>query len=218
MNDLNQLQGDGLRNDWRPSSKSLLEQIKDEKVQTLVVWRQPISTSKFIKMIKPNIPYDDLFHIALNINNKYDIEKDNVGPRIVRGNYKGETLSLIAPYPEITIGQLVEKTLNRMGTNDFFEYSAYNLNCQNFIDNILSAIKVNNNVAKKFINQDIEQVVQSIGGSFAKKALDVFKTIGEAFNIVQEGGSHCQSGYGYGNTTMLSCPYSKDLPLSKVKF
>ena len=58
---------------YPPKDRALIEQVGDEKVTKLTLYRYPISLSKFAKFIGAlkNTPYDDLMHIGIVINDKY---------------------------------------------------------------------------------------------------------------------------------------------------
>jgi hypothetical protein len=191
-------QAKGLRTDLRPSVKKLLEQVGNEEIKSLTVWREVLPYSSFVKKLKPDIPYDKLFHLSLNINEKYNLDKDGVAISFKRGASKGEKINVKVP-DNITIQQLFDKTRKRMGEKDFLDYTAEKLNCQDFIDNILSAIGSNSSELKKFVMQDAKAIIQKLGGKYLSFFLNIFQKAQEAVDILQEGKGDCtteQKGEG----------------------
>jgi hypothetical protein len=81
------------------------------------------------------------------------------------------------------------------------------LNCQNFIDNVLTIIGSNSPEIKKFVNQDIQGVVGKLGGKWAEAIADTFKNVQEVVDIAQEGGACESQPYMYNN----NLPYCKIL-------
>ena len=142
-----------------PKFRKLLQEVGDEKINKLVLWREPISVNSMLKFLKLNKTYDDLFHLALNINDKYNLDKQSV-LTFERGKPKGETLE-IPVSKDITIREMIEKTKKRMGDNAYTSYSVRN-NCQQFLLNVLSANGLMTTEARKFIEQDVEKILQDL--------------------------------------------------------
>lgn len=155
-------QGDGIfRKDGLepPKFRNLLKQVGDEKITSLTIWREPISVNGVLKALKLNKSYDDLFHLALNINGKYNLDKQAV-LHFERGKPKGETLNI--PSKNITINELIDRTRKRMGPRAYTRYSSKNNNCQDFLLNVLQANGLLTTDASKFIKQDIEKIFQGL--------------------------------------------------------
>jgi hypothetical protein len=202
------MEGNGIRSGLRPSVKKLLEQVGDEKITSLTVWREVLPYSRFVKTIRPDIPYDKLFHLSLNINGKYNLDKDGVAISFKRGSPKGEKMT-VSPPSDMTIKDLFDKTRKRMGESNFLNYEVDTLNCQHFIDNILSAIGSNTNELKKFVNQDVKKVIDKLGGKWATAFVNALKSVQEVVDIVQEGGSCGSCGY--------DVMKNNGLPMCKIK-
>lgn len=209
-----QIQGDGIRAGLRPSVKKLLAEVGQEKINSLTVWREVLPYSKFVKTIRPDIPYDEIFHLSLNINGKYNLDKDGVAISFKRGAKRGDSINVSVP-SNLTIQQLFDKTRSRMGENAFLDYTASELNCQHFIDNILSAIGANTPELKKFILQDTNQIIGKLGGKYLSSFLNLFQKGQELFDIFQEGGR--QSGKG-SNTCQCDVAKNNGLPICKIDF
>jgi hypothetical protein len=142
-----------------PKFRKLLEEVGDEKITKLTLWRQPISVNSILKFLKLNKSYDDLFHLAVNINEKYNLDKQSV-LTFERGKSKGETLE-IPVNKDITIDELIQRTKKRMGNEAYSSYSVRN-NCQQFLLNVLSANGLMTADARKFIEQDVEKILQDL--------------------------------------------------------
>ena len=142
-----------------PKFRKLLQEVGDEKINKLVLWREPISVNSMLKFLKLNKSFDDLFHLALNVNDKYNLDKQSV-LTFERGKPKGETLE-IPVSKDITIREMIEKTKKRMGDNTYTSYSIRN-NCQQFLLNVLSANGLMTPEARKFIEQDVEKILQDL--------------------------------------------------------
>ena len=199
----------------RPSVLSLLKSVGNEKIKSLTIWRRILSYSRVVKFLAPDVSPDKLYHTAININGKYNLEKDGITIAFTRGGTDGETLSVKVPSgSNLTIQELFDKTKKRMGDKDFADYNIETLNCQNFVDNILSAIGLNSSEAKKFVNQDTQKVIESLGGKWLKAAVSAYQTVKEAVDIVQEGGRcGCQEGMGQSYET-----YNYQMPRCKLQF
>jgi hypothetical protein len=142
-----------------PKFRKLLQEVGDEKITKLTLWREPISVNSMLKFLKLNKTYDDLFHLALNLSDKYNLDKQSV-LTFERGKPKGETLE-IPVNKDITIREMIEKTKKRMGDNAYTSYSVRN-NCQQFLLNVLSANGLMTTEARKFIEQDVEKILQDL--------------------------------------------------------
>lgn len=176
-----------------PKVRKLLEQVGDEKITSIILFRRPISLSKFAKFVGvlKGTPYDDLMHLGMIINKKYLLDKQDVihfEPSGVPSD--AEKLEVSLDGKEITINELLEKTRKRMGDADFTNYSSKKNNCQDFILNILAANGLSSPESTKFIKQDLEKVFNNLP-SYAEKIADLVTEAGRVIERVQEG-----EGYG----------------------
>jgi hypothetical protein len=200
----------------RPSVLSLLKSIGNEKVTSLTIWRRILPYSKVVKFLAPDVSPDKLYHTSLNINGYYNLEKDGVSVVFTRGKPDGETLSVKVPSgSNLTIQELFDKTKKRMGDKDFADYNIEKLNCQNFVDNILSAIGLNSSEARKFVNQETEKVIESLGGKWVKALATAYQTVKEVADVVQEGGRCGCQQHGMGQTYEM---YNYQMPRCKIQF
>jgi len=126
-----------------PKARELLERIKDEPINSLLIVRTPISSyiNKALQLLSggtwesavKKANYDQLFHLALLINGKYTLEKNEV-PSLTQGSpiqSNSQTMQISGP-SQLTIGQLINNTLQKIGAARFSNYDAKNLNCQDF--------------------------------------------------------------------------------------
>jgi hypothetical protein len=158
-----------------PKIRKLLEQVGDEKITSIKLFRKPISLSSFAKFIGAlkGTAYDELLHLGLILNNKYLLDKQEVihfersGGGVPSGS---ETLD-VDVNKDITINELLEKTRKKMGDSAFTSYSARRNNCQDFVQAVLSANGLSSPIYTKFIKQDTESVFENLP-SYAEKLSD----------------------------------------------
>ncbi len=182
-----------------PAVRNLLEKVKDEKITNVTVWREPLSYSKLAKFFKINMAYDEIFHLAININGKYNLEKDSV---IIfeSGSPKGEQKQTTITQ-DITIGELFEKTRKKMGDSAFTEYSAAKNNCQDFVLNLLSVLNTGSEL-KDFVKQDTQKIFAGLP--------KYSELLGQAVNTVKQVVDRQFQGEG------STPPYNFQYPLCKI--
>ena len=166
-----------------PKFRKLLSEVKDEPIKKLTLWRQPISVNSILKFLKLNKTYDDLFHLAININDEYNLDKQAV-LTFERGKPKGETLE-IPVSKNITIGEMIEKTKERMGKEAYSSYSIKN-NCQQFLLNVLQANNLLTPEARQFIEQDVEKILKDLP-AYSETVANFFTKVQSIVNRLQEG-------------------------------
>lgn len=167
-----------------PSFRKLLKEVGNEVITKLTVWREPISINKLIKFFKIKTGYDDLFHLALNINDKYNLDKQAV-LTFTKGKPKGETLQIGIPV-NTTIQQLIDKTKERMGPEKYTSYSSKTNNCQMFLLNVLESNSILTEEARKFIEQDTETIFKGLP-KYSSVISDLLTTGQAVINRLQEG-------------------------------
>ena len=174
------LKGDGVflrdAGKFPPKSRALIEQVGNEKVTKMTLFRYPIALSKFAKLLGAlkNTPYDDLIHIGVVINDKYLTEKDAVLNFQRGGVPKQSTATLNVPITkDLTINDLLENTRKKMGNERFSTYKALSWNCQDYLINMLQANGLETSENRKFVLQDLKQVVANLP-SFANVVSNIF--------------------------------------------
>lgn len=158
-----------------PKIRKLLEEVGNEVITSMTIFRKPISVSSFAKFlgVLKNTPYDQLFHLGLILNGKYLLDKQEVihfEPSTLPQGKDVETMEIKVD-KDITINELLEKTRKRMGDSNFTSYSSRRNNCQDFLLNILDANGLNSPEYRKFIKQDLESVFNNLP-TYAEKITD----------------------------------------------
>lgn len=172
-----------------PKVRQLIEKVGEEKINSIILFRRPISLSKFAKFVGvlKGTSYDDLMHLGMIINKKYLLDKQDVihfEPSGVPSD--AEKLEVSLDGKEITINELLEKTRKRMGDSDFTSYSSKKNNCQDFMLNVLAANGLSSPEYTKFIKQDLEKVFNNLP-SYAEKIADFVTEAGRVAERLQEG-------------------------------
>jgi len=154
----------------QPTSRKLLEKVGDEKITSIDLVRSPIPGSGFLKRlgfykkVLDQLYYDDLFHLAIVINDKYDFEKSMLvefKPKVKRA--KKEVFSVPLPTGfDTTIAEFIDNTRRAMGNQKFSEYNVVTNNCQNFVASALKANKIMTPEARKFTKQNIDELVHKL--------------------------------------------------------
>lgn len=147
-----------------PSVRKLLEQVGEEKVSSIKLFRKPISLSKFAKFIGAlkGTPYDELFHLGMIINGKYLLDKQEVIHFERSGVPSGSDTLDVKVDKDITIGEMMEKTRKKMGDSNFTSYSSRRNNCQDFMLAVLSASGLSAPEYSQFIKQNTESVFKNL--------------------------------------------------------
>tara|TARA_R110000868_G_scaffold13919_6_gene65152 strand:+ start:397 stop:1113 length:717 start_codon:yes stop_codon:yes gene_type:complete len=221
-----------------PDGRKLLEEIKDEEVKSIKIVRTPISsfTKSFLNIISlgqfdkiSKKSYDEIFHLSIWINDKYNLEKKEV----IVFNRKNPTeqksqIKQVSDIPSgLTFETLIDKTKARMGAN-FGVYNAERNNCQDFITNIFKANGIGNESDFNFIKQETEQIFSQLPefskvlGNLATKAGAIFDRLLKGNGMCKDDehmmpDGSCMSNNMHGNG-MHNGMYNYQLPLSNVKF
>ena len=147
-----------------PSIRKLLEQVGDEKITSIKLFRKPISLSSFAKFIGAlkGTSYDSLLHLGLVLNNKYLLDKQEVIHFERSGVASGSETLDVDVNKDITINELLEATRRKMGDSNFTSYSSRRNNCQDFVMNVLSANGLSSPIYTQFIKQDLQQVFENL--------------------------------------------------------
>ena len=153
----------------------IVNRIGDAEITNIEVARIPLSTAlklllnlvslgNFQKRFN-ELPYDKLYHLYLVLNTtkgKYVLEKNElIHMKKFSSFAKGTDRINIGSIPKgLTVNSLINKTKSRMG-NKFNKYSAYDNNCQTFVDIILSANGLNTPAVKEFVLQDTKHLFKN---------------------------------------------------------
>lgn len=187
-----------------PAGRKLLEEVGNEEIKSLEIVRTPLSnfTRGFLNVISlgqfdkiSKKYYDQMFHLSLLINGKYNLEKNEVvyfnreNPK--KSNSQVKPVSVIPA--GITIQALIDNTIKRMGGTNFSEYDPQRLNCQNFLLNVLAGSGIGDKSDESFIFQDATQIFKELP-EFSKVLGKASVKLGAIFNRLiygegQEGGA-----------------------------
>lgn len=196
-----------------PAVRKILESIGNEKVQTLKLIRTPLSkTTKFLlnlaslgrlQRATEQIGVDDFFHLAMIINNKYMLEKNEV-IRLYRDNRIPEgSITLDVPVQiDITIKEMLDATKQQMGDR-YGAYDAKTNNCGIFLDNVLKSNGMSNNETDKFLNQPTIELFNQF-----PKFSEILTKLGTTLGAVS---SRIIEGEGVKRESSKSTPIDKTL-------
>jgi hypothetical protein len=195
--------GDGLMRDPTinpPAVRKLLSQVGNEKVESLQLIREPLSTlSKTLlnvlsggnlEQYMKEAGVDKLFHLSLLINGKYTLEKNQViNMKQSEQPDLSKVESLVVPVGgDFTINEMIANTQKQMG-DKYGPYDAQNNNCSIFVKNVLSANNSLTRDADTFLSQPAEEIASkfpSIAKIIGKAVTD---TAGVVDKVIQGEGS-----------------------------
>ena len=131
-----------------------------------------ISLGKWSKL-KNKYSFDDMFHLQLVFNIKLEngnsknilIEKNEVINIDDEYNTSKDSteIKLDVKNNNLTINDVLEKTLKSIGEDKFFKYSAFSLNCQQFIRDVVKfGLNSLNKEVDNFIYQDISKIMEEM--------------------------------------------------------
>jgi hypothetical protein len=181
--------------------RDILFTIGRNKIIDIYIYRSPIQ--KMIKsflnvvsfnQIEDNLKkynYDDIYHLYLIVktNNNYVLIEKNEIVNIqiidindINNKYKVEKIK-IDYNDNLTLIDLLNNTLNKIKSYNFFNYDSRNLNCQKFILDILTSNNLMKNQYYNFIYQNPYEIYENTGilSSFNK----VITNIGSTYKIIK---------------------------------
>lgn len=165
-------------------SQKIFMKYRDRMVMKFTVCRKPImnSVDRAANLLtlgkwderKKELAYDKMFHLFLIFylrdGTKLKVEKNeriNITTNLNIGS--AETMDL--PYEgKNTMDVVLDKTQKKMGDHHFFQYNAFENNCQDFVLNILAANGALSEEARKFIKQDAKGLIEKMPSFLAKLA------------------------------------------------
>lgn len=186
---------------FKDKNKDLPKKVRDflakagnEVITSITLCREPIAapiksilnlatSGQVNKTISAN-GWDSFFHLWMNINNQYAVEKNEI---ITTGKArKGvNELPITIPVPNtITISNLFTNAQNGMG-GAFFTYDMVN-NCQAFILGLLKYSGLGTNESRAFIYQDASDVITALGSTGEAGANFITRMAGKAHHTIQE--------------------------------
>ena len=174
---------------YNARSYNYLRRVSEERVRQITVLRSPLpavmeagidalSNGKWTEL-KNEAGYDVFYHLAVVINGRILIEKNSYGINIYEYEpYMAESIDvpreLISNLSNTVYGMLdlTEKTMK----GNYFSYSPFRNNCQNFIYNFLQSNNVINDRLISFIYQPIDELVAKLD-SYVEPAVNLASSL-----------------------------------------
>lgn len=200
-----------------PLVRKWLEMHGREQITSIQVKRKPVqkavqtftnllSFGQLNKAIK-DLNYDDIFHLSLVINGKYEIDKKDV---ITEQNYNKENGEELIDVPlngqYITIDSLIGNTQQYMGSS-YGVYDPFTYNCQNWVYSVLVANRLDTPQLKQFIMQDSETIYKYFPHFATSISSFVSGKLAPSINRVI---------YGEGNNGIPNCEEEYEEPKPKT--
>ena len=170
------------KQEYTKSSQKALKDYGDKKITGIRVIRSPIvsALNKVLDVLTFNnwsnklekYQFDQLYHLGLQIEfenkghtSSLICEKNatiNISTNI--GNYKKDAQTMDVPLKgkSITINELLNNALQKVGKETYFLYSAHSNNCQNFCVFVLESSGLLDETIKKFIWQDLSALFKEM--------------------------------------------------------
>ena len=148
-----------------------------------------VTLNKFTEA-KAKAQYDKMFHLMIIVktsNGRFQFEKNE---RIRLGKVYGitsetETKHVILD-KTIPIWQLLARAEKQMGAHNFFVYSAFEHNCQDFVYNLLKASNILSEEVKRFVKQDALEVLKHLP-SYTNQIANILTNLANIFSPEKSG-------------------------------
>lgn len=189
LSKINQRGGDSFIRDTTrnpPKVRSMLERIGNEPVQSIQLVRTPlalatktllnVATAGQLEEKLRDTNIDKLFHLSMWINNKYNLEKNEVISLTTKNPVTVHSETLMIPTTNITIGDMIKNTMAYMG-NRYGSYDAVDNNCSVFVDSVLKANGLQNDNGTIFCHQRVDELFTKFP-SLTKYLTDFVTTTG----------------------------------------
>jgi len=199
------------RGDYPPKVRELISKYGDKFIKGITIDRTPvekvlksalnvISKGAFLKRLN-RTPYDEIFHLRIDITfddgSRLAVEKNEVINMYTNPIKKqgGEQKQIEFIPQGISLNKLLEGGRKIQGSK-WFNYSAFNNNCQDFILAILKGSGIGNEQDYNFVKQDTSSLFK--GDSFLRKFSNTVTKIGAKANEITEG-----TGMSYKNKSSI---------------
>jgi hypothetical protein len=175
---------------------SVRKYMTDEPITSLKVARIPISKTltKILDTVSvggwsgalKQFGYDTAFHLFFIINGKYRLERNHTITMFPYAKANDEESITVPVRPGLTIKSFLENTAQKIGPS-LQRYDGRSNNCQIYILQNLSANGMSSPSVTKFVDQNIQQVIQKLPwysrwlGSVAKGVTDTAHLAEHAF-------------------------------------
>ena len=151
---------------FNAKSKKTLQEYGSKEIKSIKIFREKIDgiLRKAISVISDH--QGNLYHlgmvITLDDNQEITVEKNHV-VNVVKGSpFKNSTevMDVSLQGKHITLNELLDKTIEAMTPNVFFDYNGITNNCQNFVMNILKTNHLLSKEAEDFTLQNLDDLVE----------------------------------------------------------
>ena len=173
-----------------PNVLRALEQIGNKQILSARAGRSPVQAivQGALRTIA-NVPYDNLFHLFLELNvegEKWIIEKIERINLVKEDRSQKQGVEFTASFPvNKTVNELFVNTKNYMG-NRFLPYQSNSNNCQVFIMGVLQANRLANQELTNFVKQDTRSIFKN--SPYLRKFANTLTDLGGYFNAMFQGG------------------------------
>ena len=162
----------GVRDDYMPSVRKLLEEIQGKKIVKMSVYRDPIKeeihmlanaiSMNEINKFKKEVSIDDLFHLfcvctlddgqMIRFEKNAEIEVFKITK--IQQMDASNIFECVVPN-QISLNELLDNTRKKIGDRLFWDYDGIKNNCQDFAKQILLTLGVyNSEIYDKYIFRD----------------------------------------------------------------
>ena len=204
------------RNDYPPAVRELIKKYGSKTIKSITIDRTPVvkalqsvlnfvSGGKFKERLD-EMPYDEIFHLRIDItfddNSVLAVEKNEVINMYEKPVKKeGGEQRQISYIPEgTTLNAMLDEAKKIQGSK-YFDYSAYNNNCQDFIMALLKGSNIGTPEDYAFVKQDSKSLFKN--DSFLRKFANTVTDIGGKANEIM-------FGSGVGGSVVQSIIFNKD--------
>ncbi len=192
----------GVRDDYMPSVRKLLQEIEGKKIVKMIVVRDPIKeeihmlanaiSMNEINKFKKEVSIDDLFHLfgvctlddgqMIRFEKNAEIEAFKISK--IQQIDKSNIFECVVPN-QISLNELLDNTRRKIGDRLFFDYNGMTNNCQDFLYNCLyhNGYESTNPKMKSFIKQDLTKLAKNMS-STSKTIMNTLTDLGKRANII----------------------------------
>ena len=182
--------------DYSNYTKANLEKYGSKTIRSMRIVRQPVmsaidsilntvSVGKWASL-KKKYGFDKFFHLGLEVDlqdgKKLTVEKLDI-VEVSDNNYEGKGVDkqeVPLKGKQFTLMQLLDTARKNVGDKKFFEYDAFQNNCQWFVSYLLQGQNLYGPKEKEFVFQDIKELVSELPdyvSKFQRGITDVSATI-----------------------------------------
>ena len=184
-------------------SQKVFNRFRDRMVVGFTVGRKPVQSAveKAINIItlggwekrKKELAYDKMFHLFLIVHlrgGSIKVEK-NERINITTNTSTAGAETIEVPYEgKHTLDVVLENAKKSMGEHNFFQYNAFENNCQDFVLGILRANGVASAEASSFVKQDAKALLEKMPSFVGKIAQAATDLAGKAKEVMTGQGAH----------------------------